>query len=156
MEIISRKQAIERGLKRYFTGKPCVHGHVSERLVTVGCMECHRQSHLVKNMSQRSIEADRARDKLRTKRSLITPEQARRDDAKIMRNRLKRKKRVPVWSETEAITQFYVDCPKGYHVDHIIPLCGKLVSGLHVLSNLQYLPAKDNLSKGNAFTPDLF
>jgi hypothetical protein len=31
---ISRKQARERGLLRYFTGKPCKQGHVAERLLS--------------------------------------------------------------------------------------------------------------------------
>jgi len=36
-----------------------------------------------------------------------------------------------------------------WHVDHIIPLNGKLVSGLHIWNNLAVIPMVDNLRKGN-------
>lgn len=62
------------------------------------------------------------------------------------------RERTPPWSEREEIATFYSKCPSGYHVDHIIPLRGELVSGLHVISNLQYLTAQENISKNNSFT----
>jgi len=41
LKIITRKDALEKKLKRYFTGKPCKHGHTSERRTHNGeCLEC--------------------------------------------------------------------------------------------------------------------
>lgn len=70
---------------------------------------------------------------------------------KSANERAVRLQRLPLWADKEAIKNFYLNCPLGHHVDHIIPLRGKTVSGLHILENLQYLPAKENISKGNKF-----
>lgn len=71
-----------------------------------------------------------------------------------MKYRASKLNRTPIWAELAEIKRFYDNCPPGYQVDHIIPLQGKLVSGLHVLSNLQYLTAKENISKNNKFDPE--
>lgn len=68
--------------------------------------------------------------------------------------RKKVKQHTPAWADIKKITEIYLNCPEGYHVDHIIPLRGKNVSGLHVETNLQYLPATDNIKKGNKFESD--
>ena len=49
------------------------------------------------------------------------------------------------------IRQFYVNCPDGHHVDHIHPLCK---GGRHHISNLQYLSAQENWSKGGKILYD--
>ena len=40
-----------------------------------------------------------------------------------------------------------------WHVDHVIPLQGGLVSGLHVPTNLQVIPWRDNVAKANKYVP---
>jgi 5-methylcytosine-specific restriction endonuclease McrA len=43
--IVSREEAREKGLKRFFTGRPCVRGHIAERTTCDRhCVECRRQA----------------------------------------------------------------------------------------------------------------
>ena len=46
MEVISRKEAIQLGLTRYFTGIPCKRGHICERVMDGRCIECKRFSQI--------------------------------------------------------------------------------------------------------------
>lgn len=46
MEIISRKEAEERGLDRFFTGVPCRNGHIAERYISsMVCVQCKKENH---------------------------------------------------------------------------------------------------------------
>ncbi len=64
--------------------------------------------------------------------------------------------RTPAWADLVAIKQIYIECARisretgiKHHVDHIIPLRGKTVSGLHVPNNLQIITAEENIQKRN-------
>lgn len=67
------------------------------------------------------------------------------------RRRAQFAKRIPAWADMAAIKEIYLNRPDGYHVDHVIPLFGKQVSGLHIETNLQYLPAMENMKKNRAY-----
>ena len=61
------------------------------------------------------------------------------------------RERTPAWADKKQIAEFYKNRPEGCEVDHIIPLNGKTVSGLHVIENLQYLSKEKNRRKSNKF-----
>lgn len=158
MNIISRAEAIARGLNKFFTGKPCKRGHISEKYVdNYGCVQCTAQRAVGYSKTEAGKERQRISNQKQATRSQLRWRQS--DHGRIVRNAIKAKsrasklQRTPFWSETKEIKQFYQNCPPGYEVDHILPLQGELVSGLHVLSNLQYLTSFENRSKNNHFNP---
>jgi hypothetical protein len=64
----------------------------------------------------------------------------------------------PSWANQNAINQVYLmarfmtdSTGVTWHVDHIVPLRGKTVCGLHVEHNLTFIPAAWNIAKGNQF-----
>ena len=58
------------------------------------------------------------------------------------------------WFEREAVAALYAESrarSTPHQVDHIIPVNGRLVCGLHCLANLQVIPAHENNRKNNTF-----
>jgi hypothetical protein len=83
------------------------------------------------------------------------PDKVRARDAKRFAADIRR---LPVWADLKQIEKFYADAQsriistgEPHQVDHVIPLQGELVSGLHVHTNLQVLSKADNLRKGNRY-----
>ena len=72
------------------------------------------------------------------------------DNAKAARRRAAKLKATPPWADLEEIKNVYLEAQYfGMHVDHIIPLQGKEVCGLHIWENLQLLTPEKNIKKGN-------
>ncbi|MFN4274529.1 MAG: HNH endonuclease signature motif containing protein [Aliihoeflea sp.] len=164
----SLKEAVVAGEPFFYTGRPCKRGHVSMWRVThkgkgQQCMECKRESDRKRYANNASDpewrEADNARNTIRTRKMTkagyfreysaawreANPGLAAQKDK---RNR----HRAPPWltdAERAEIVRIYDECPPGYEVDHVVPLKHKLVAGLHVPANLQYLTVAENNAKGN-------
>lgn len=87
-----------------------------------------------------------------------------KDAAKTAKRRAAKLQALPKWltkEELEQIKELYTCAQmfklytgEEYHVDHIVPLQGENVCGLHVPWNLQVIPAKENLSKSNKLQED--
>jgi len=115
----------------------------------------YRDNNKEKDAARRREYRKENNDKLRqsgieyrkANKSIINTKTARRRAAKL--------NATPAWADYGAINEIYelsaaiTDLMEPTHVDHIIPLQGKNVCGLHVEYNLQVLRAEDNLSKGN-------
>lgn len=171
----SKKEALGIKVRRYYGAKPCSRGHFPVvRFVSNGnCQECgrlHGRRRIEKMQEDGTWEAELAR--IRADRRSTPEKEARirslgRDwyvrfpEKALARNaekRAKKKARVPPWADKKVITEIYKTCralnktgPHRFHVDHIIPLLGKYVSGLHTQGNLRILCEKENLCKSNRF-----
>ena len=85
----------------------------------------------------------------------------KRNHASALR-RAKRFHATPIWANEFFISEAYhlarLRTKKlgfKWHVDHIVPLKSDIVCGLHVESNLQVIPAIQNLQKHNRIWPDM-
>jgi hypothetical protein len=165
MDVILRAQASELGLTHYFTGKPCVNGHISKRRVNDRCCLKCDVSH------KRSTKSEYKRKHYLKHREVILArkKQYRQNNkgainARAAARKARIKLRTPFW--LTPFDKIKIKCyyqiaamltrenKEPWHVDHIIPLQGKLVSGLHVPYNLQVMRGSDNISKKNKFEVD--
>lgn len=71
--------------------------------------------------------------------------------AMLANRRTRLRNATPIWANKKSLRQIYLNCPPGYEVDHIIPLKGKNICGLHIPENLQYLTVEENRKKSNNF-----
>lgn len=157
----SVKLARLAGEVTYSSGRPCKHGHIAPRFTCSGtCTECARNRYQsVPGEREKVIAASKAyyqanRDEVRRKQNAYHRSNPPARLKARARYEQRIRERTPPWLTDEhwwQISEFYQACPPGHHVDHIIPLHGRNVCGLHVPWNLQYLTGPENLRKGNSF-----
>ena len=201
----SRKQALEKGATRYFTGKECARGHVAERHTTNStCVECSAD----RVVQWRIDNPDRYKESARRQQStpsakakhaawlkkdrdanpdkytawmsewyFANKEHARelnRDwasrnraalNARLSERHLAKSKATPTWlTDThralirevyETAQRLSVETGIKHHVDHIVPIKGATVCGLHVPWNLRAIPYDENVRKKNKLIQEL-
>lgn len=130
-----RPEAILLGLSLYH-GRECIHCNTTtKRTKKYDCLECHKKAALKAVKTYMKTPKGRALKK--TYRRLRKAGEQRA---------------MPSWADRKKIAEIYREAQeKRLHVDHIIPLKGKLVCGLHVPENLQLMGPLENVRKGNSF-----
>lgn len=103
-----------------------------------------------------------------TNRKAVSSFQKRNPDKnceKVAKYNANKKQRVPIWLSQEDLSKIksiYKMCRSitiktgiKHEVDHVVPINGKLVSGLHVPWNLQIITKDENLKKSNCLIEDI-
>jgi DNA modification methylase len=77
-------------------------------------------------------------------------------NAQAAKRRAAQLQQTPKWANLEKIRDIYIEAARltketgiRHHVDHVLPLQGRNVCGLHIETNLQILTASENCSKSN-------
>ena len=169
----TRKEALLNNEKQYFTGNSCPKGHVAFRKTKNGeCVACskltlikwrEKNPHKVKEHNAKQyLKYETEKFKWQAIRKRYANKHRANLNAKAIAYQLNKKKRIPKWADKNhmlLIKEVYELAALrtkqfgfSWHVDHIIPLNGKLVSGLHVIENLQVIPGIENIKKTNRFT----
>lgn len=196
---MKRAEAKAQGLKFYNTGKPCKHGHLSDRYTSTAiCIECvkvagvdryknnrdaqlaswrkwyeaNKDVHHARSRRWQAANLDRTHanakawaaanpEKIKARRNRYIERHPDKYTAWAVASVARRAKRMPKWLSADdkwLLRQAYALAKQRtemfgfvWEVDHIIPLRGAEVSGLHAPTNVQVIPKALNRMKRNMY-----
>ena len=160
-----------------FEGNPCKHGHGTTRyLSNRSCVTCRklwateykkanrpRYNELARLYHKANPDAKREEryrniETYRASRRRWKKANKGKVNEQTVRYRTRKANALPAWVDTKELQGFYIMAERlsnclgiPHHVDHIMPLRGDNLCGLHVPWNLQVIPASMNLKKGNRY-----
>jgi len=173
----TRKEALLNKETKYFTGIPCKYGHIEVRLAKNGfCCKCdslrkikyynlnkehnNSKSKLWRIKNKEQVIAYNLQYRLKNSEYYSKWKQENKGlvNASTYKRRTAKLNRAPLWIDKDKIKEIYKlaqikskETGFKWHVDLIIPLQGKLVSGLHVPENLRVIPGIENVKKANRY-----
>lgn len=165
----ARQIAVENRDTHYFTGEPCTHGHLAKRRTKDRvCTECDkvyqngvRKANPEEHYAKKKQSYERTKEHHLAQKKLYRQANKGKITALNAHRKMVVKQRTPAWllpDDIWMIKEVYELAALrtgmfgfSWDVDHIVPLQGKIVSGLHVPSNLRVIPTVDNIRKKNKF-----
>jgi hypothetical protein len=160
----TREEARATGSKAYFTGLFCKQGHIAKRWTATGnCSTCQQQR--TKSWANRNpdkVFLYLSSEEMKEKRKAYGRDHYQKNKhvyiAKDAKRRAYKLQATTIWGQ-EGVKAFYKKAKEleemnpgvKYHVDHVIPLAGTKVCGLHNQFNLQILTALENQRKGKVW-----
>jgi len=153
----------------YFTGKPCVRGHLSPRRVKDRvCMGCEKEkTKLFRAEKPELSKASKRESYKRNAEKACAQKKVYRESNRGKINALNTarkkvvKQQTPAWLTAfdklkikcmyQVAAMYTKESGEPWHVDHIVPLQGTSVSGLHTPLNLRVIRGTENLSKKNKY-----
>lgn len=149
-EAFSLNRARVDGLSVYC--KKCFQAYREVKGYDAARWALNKESEQQRNQAYR--QTPEARKRHAERKAVLRPKHS----ARIRAWNAARKKHIaratPAWADLKAIEEIYVAantmraaCGVEVHVDHVVPLRGRNVCGLHVADNLQLLSWNDNLTK---------
>lgn len=132
------------------------HGRDGYRSRCKACVKQDKTAYYLKNPDKRALHKCRTPEAARRNVAAWGQRYPEKVRAKRAIRRLAQRQACPPWADKQAIANVYAEAVRlssemgiPFEVDHIIPIRGENVCGLHVHWNLRAIPAADNHRKGN-------